>query len=150
MLQVEEGVRHCLAVAPLQDVLWRQDQALHLQQVLWDRGAELCQSRAGDKTVGEFGWLNKNCDGATHGLIIYSVFLSDQVIPPPVRNQGRVKKLGVSAGICEQPCLLHLERDALLSCSQSSTTVAVPCVLLQRLLSFLLLLCKFVQANWPR
>lgn len=34
VLQVEEGVGDGLAVAPLQDVLWRENQTLHLQQVL--------------------------------------------------------------------------------------------------------------------
>ena len=35
VLQVEEGVGDALAVASLEDVLRREDQRLHLQQVLW-------------------------------------------------------------------------------------------------------------------
>lgn len=34
VLQVEEGVGDGLAVASLQDVFWRKNQTLHLQQIL--------------------------------------------------------------------------------------------------------------------
>ena len=34
VLQVEEGVGDCLAVASLQNVFWRKNQTLHLQKIL--------------------------------------------------------------------------------------------------------------------
>ena len=36
VLQVEEGVGDGLTVAALQDVFWREDETLHLQEILGD------------------------------------------------------------------------------------------------------------------
>ena len=41
MCEMVEGIADGLTVTPLEDVLRRQDQRLHLQQILWDVRVEL-------------------------------------------------------------------------------------------------------------
>ena len=41
MCEMIEGIADGLAVTPLENVLGRQDQRLHLQQILWDMRIEL-------------------------------------------------------------------------------------------------------------